>query len=122
MKIGITAAGRDLESSLDPRFGRCACFLLVDPETMEYQELTNPGCTAGGGAGIQAAQAFLKSGVNILITGQCGPNAFEVLAAGGVKAYRAPVMKVGEVVGLYKKGELAEISTPGRANQGKGPR
>lgn len=122
MKIGITAAGKDLDSLLDPRFGRCAYFLLVDPETMEYKELANPGGTAGGGAGVQAAQAFLKSGVKVLVTGRCGPNAFEVLAAGGVKLYQAPELTVREVVELYKKGELTEIGAPGRAHQGMGPR
>lgn len=122
MRIGITATGKDLESLMDPRFGRCAYFLLVDPETMECQGIVNPGSTAGGGAGIQAAQAFLKSGAEVLITGQCGPNAFEVLSAGGVKVYQAPEVKVREVVELYKKGELTEIGAPGPAHRGMGRR
>ncbi|MGB4503594.1 MAG: NifB/NifX family molybdenum-iron cluster-binding protein [Syntrophaceticus sp.] len=120
MKIGVTATGKDLESQMDPRFGRCAYFILVDPDTEKFEVVDNPGISAGGGAGIQAAQAFIKQGVEAVITGHCGPNAFEVLAEGGIKIYQAPEMSVREVLDLYKKGELKEISTPGRANRGRG--
>ncbi len=122
MQIGVTAAGKDLESVVDSRFGRCAYFLLVDTETQEYEAVNNPGSSAGGGAGIKAAQAFLKSGAKALITGQPGPNAFKVLAAGGVKIFQAPGGKVSEVLDLYKNGELKEITTPGGPNRGHGSR
>ncbi|CEO89148.1 MAG TPA: dinitrogenase iron-molybdenum cofactor biosynthesis protein [Syntrophaceticus sp.] len=122
MKIGVTATGKDLESQMDPRFGRCAYFILVDPDTEEFEAVDNPGVSAGGGAGIQAAQAFIKQGAEALITGYCGPNAFDVLAAGGIKIYQASEMSVREVLNHYKKGELKEISTPGKANRGKGSR
>jgi len=39
MKIAITATGPDLDSIVDPRFGRCAYFLIIDPETMEYESI-----------------------------------------------------------------------------------
>lgn len=122
MKIGITTAGNNLESAVDPRFGRCAYFLLVDPETQEYKALINPGTTAGGGAGIKAAQFIMKQGVRVLITGQCGPNARDVLTAGGVRIYQAPEGKVSEAVNLYQGGELKEINSPGRPNRGRGSR
>jgi predicted Fe-Mo cluster-binding NifX family protein len=49
MKIGVTATGKDLESQMDPRFGRCAYFILVDPDTEEFEAVDNPGISAGGG-------------------------------------------------------------------------
>lgn len=116
MKIEITATGKDLKSQMDPRFGRCAYFILVDPDTEEFEAVDNPGVSAGGGAGIQAAQAIIKQGAEAVITGHCGPNAFDVLAAGGIKIFQASGMSVREVLDLYKKGELKEISTPGKAN------
>jgi predicted Fe-Mo cluster-binding NifX family protein len=89
MKIGISATGKDLDSLLDPRFGRCAYFLMVDTDTEEFEAISNPGISAGGGAGIQAAQEITKQGAKEVITGHCGPNAFDVLVAGGVKIYQA---------------------------------
>lgn len=118
MRIAVSATGRDLESSLDPRFGRCPYFLLVDPETEECQPVPNPGMSAGGGAGIQAAQEVVRQGVKTLITGQCGPNAYDVLRSAGVKILQAPAEPIREVLEHYRKGELAEINAPGAAHQG----
>ena len=75
MKIAITAEGTDLQAFLDPRFGRCPYFLLVDPDTLECKAMPNPGMSAGGGAGIKAAHTLIGQGVKVVITGQCGPNA-----------------------------------------------
>ena len=118
MKIAITTNGTDLQSSLDPRFGRCPYFLLVDPETLECRATPNPGASAGGAAGIKAAQALTGLGAKILITGQCGPNAFSILEAAGIKIMQAPVASAGKVVEMYKRGELAAINTPGADHQG----
>jgi predicted Fe-Mo cluster-binding NifX family protein len=118
MKIAITTNGTDLQSSLDPRFGRCPYFLLVDPKTLECEAMPNPGGSAGGGAGIKAAQALTGRGIKILITGQCGPNAFEILNAAGVKIMQAPVAPAQKVIEMYNRGELAAISTPGKDHQG----
>ena len=118
MKIAITTNGTDLQSSLDPRFGRCPYFLLVDPETLECRATPNPGASAGGAAGIKAAQALTGLGAKILITGQCGPNAFSILDAAGIKIMHAPVASASKVVETYKRGELAAINAPGADHQG----
>ena len=36
MKIAISSTGKDLDCQIDPRFGRCQYFIIVDPETMEF--------------------------------------------------------------------------------------
>jgi predicted Fe-Mo cluster-binding NifX family protein len=118
MMIAITADGTDLKSSLDPRFGRCPYFLLVDPETLECRATVNPGASAGGAAGIKAAQTLTGMGTKILITGQCGPNAFRILEAAGMQIMQAPVASAGMVVEMYKRGELAPINAPGKDRQG----
>jgi len=56
MKIAITATGNNLDANVDPRFGRAAYFLIVEPETFEFKAIENPSATAGGGAGVQSAQ------------------------------------------------------------------
>jgi len=53
MKIGIPATGETLEAVIDPRFGRCKFFVIVDTDTMEVRAVSNSGGKAGEGAGIQ---------------------------------------------------------------------
>lgn len=118
MRIAVSASGRDLDSLLDPRFGRCPYFLLIDTETEECQPLPNPGMSAGGGAGIQAAQEVVRHGAKVVITGQCGPNAFDVLRSAGVKVLQGKVEPVRQVLERYRRGELEEIAAPGPAHHG----
>jgi predicted Fe-Mo cluster-binding NifX family protein len=84
MKIAVTATGPTLEDSVDPRFGRCAFFLVVDTDTMELAPIENPNIALGGGAGIQSATAMSEHGVSAVLTGNCGPNAYQTLAAAGI--------------------------------------
>jgi predicted Fe-Mo cluster-binding NifX family protein len=79
MKIGISSTGKDLDAVVDQRFGRCQYFLIVDSETMKLKAISNESTLASGGAGIQAAQIVTKEGVNSVITGNIGPNAFSIL-------------------------------------------
>ena len=37
MKIAISSTGKELDSNLDPRFGRAAYFISVDAETMDFE-------------------------------------------------------------------------------------
>lgn len=112
MKIAISASGVDLSSSVDPRFGRCPFFLFVDPETMEFESLENPNVSASGGAGIQSAQLIANKGVNSLLTGSCGPNAFQTLQAAGVEVIVGVTGTIQEAVNKYKSGQLKPTTQP----------
>ena len=46
MKIAISATGTTLDAEVDPRFGRCQYFIIVDPETMQFEALENSGAIA----------------------------------------------------------------------------
>src|SRR4030042_2085859 len=85
MKIAITATGPALDAEIDPRFGRCQYFVIVDPETMQFEAVENSSAVAGGGAGVSTAQMIVGKGVEAVLTGNCGPNAYQVLSAAGVK-------------------------------------
>ncbi|MHC1611232.1 MAG: NifB/NifX family molybdenum-iron cluster-binding protein [Candidatus Methanospirareceae archaeon] len=111
MKICVTATAGDLNAQVDPRFGRCRYFVIVDPETMSFEAIPNEAMNAPGGAGIQAAQAMVNRGVNVLISGNIGPNAFQVLSASGVKVATGAYGTVKEAVEMYKTGKLSETGT-----------
>jgi predicted Fe-Mo cluster-binding NifX family protein len=106
MRLCISSSGSDLSSAVDPRFGRCQYFLLVDPETLNVEVVGNPAFSAGGGAGIQAAQTVVNKGVGAVITGNVGPNAFQALQAAGVKVITGAAGRVKDVVDKFNKGEF----------------
>lgn len=112
MKIAISSTGKDLDSQVDLRFGRCQYFILINPETMEFEALENKGAMSMGGAGIQAVQFIAQHGANVLITGNLGPNAATALSAAGIKVYLVHGGKIKEVVEAFKSGNLREVSGP----------
>ena len=87
MKIIITSQGKDLNSEVDPRFGRCQFFIILDTETNDFEVIENPNIHAGGGAGTQAAQTVAEKGAEAVLTGNVGPNAFMTLTAAGIIVY-----------------------------------
>jgi predicted Fe-Mo cluster-binding NifX family protein len=112
MKIAFTAKKNILESEIDPRFGRCSYFLIIDINTMSFESISNESAMASGGAGIQAAQTIAKSGVDVVVTGNMGPNAFQTLNAAGIKVFTGASGTIEEAIEKYKKGELKESEAP----------
>lgn len=112
MRIAVSSAGRTLDDSVDTRFGRCAYFLVIDPDTLEFEPIQNPNIALGHGAGIQSAQLLSDQGVTVVLTGNCGPNAFQTFGAAGIQVITGVAGKVREAVRMYKSGELAGASGP----------
>jgi predicted Fe-Mo cluster-binding NifX family protein len=107
MKIAITAAGATLDTDVDPRFGRCPYFIIVDPETLEFEAIENAGMMASGGAGVATGQMISGKGVEAVLTGNCGPNAYQVLNAAGIKVITGVSGKVKNAIESYKSGTLS---------------
>ncbi len=112
MKIGVTSTGENLYANVDQRFGRCKYFLIVDAESMKFEVLSNENAMASGGAGIQTAQTIANKGVEAVVTGNVGPNAFQTLSAAGIKVFTGASGTIKEAVEKYKKGELNETEGP----------
>ena len=107
MKIAVTSNGNDLSAQVDPRFGRCNHFIVVDPDTMAFEVLDNTqSLNLPQGAGIQAGKTVAEAKVDVLITGNCGPKAFTVLERAGVQIVTGAGGTVSEVVQKFKKGEF----------------
>ncbi len=112
MKIVITSQGDSLESLIDPRFGRANYFVFFDTETQEYEIEKNPYMEAPHGAGIQTSQYVLSKGVKAVITGQVGPNSWQVLSSAGIPIYAVKGGSVKEAVELFNNNKLEPISSP----------
>ncbi len=110
MKIVVSAQGDTLEAPASPVFGRCPTYLLVDTETMDFEAVPNPAMSQGGGAGIQAAQFVVNHGAQAVLTGNLGPNAFDVLQAAGVPGYLVSEGTVRQAVDAFKGGRLQPLT------------
>jgi predicted Fe-Mo cluster-binding NifX family protein len=123
VRICIPSSGKEVNSSIDSRFGRCSYFVIVDSENMETTAFCNPAISAAGGAGIQAAQEIVNHGANVLLAGNIGPNSHQVLSAAEIDVFEINGSTVEEAVKKYLAGGLEKLSgpnTPSHAGMGKG--
>mgnify|MGYP006307308839 CR=1 FL=1 len=112
-RIAVTSSGTDLNSEMDPRFGRAAYFIIADPETMQYEVVENrQNLDLPQGAGIQAGKTIVESGAAVLITGFCGPKAYKVLESAGIQTITGAKGKVGDVLSEYKSGKFTKADDP----------
>lgn len=110
MKIAITSQEKELSSEIDLRFGRAKWLIVVDVETGDFQAHDNEvNLNAAQGAGIQTGRNVANLGVDAVITGNVGPNAFKTLTAAKVKIFFAEKKTVQQAIDSYKNGELKEV-------------
>jgi predicted Fe-Mo cluster-binding NifX family protein len=115
MKIILTTSSPNIESQVDPRFGRGAYLLVIDTDTLEWQAHPNPGVSAPGGAGIQAAQFVTEHKADAVISGDFGPHAFEALHAAGVPMYLFGDCRTAQdVLARFKARQLEQVGAATR--------
>ncbi|MGB6872979.1 MAG: NifB/NifX family molybdenum-iron cluster-binding protein [Dehalococcoidia bacterium] len=112
MKIAVSATGLDLDAEVDPRFGRCQYFVIVDPQSMEFEALDNSNAMAAGGAGISTAQMIASKGAEVVLTGNCGPNAYQTLSATGIQVITGVAGRIRDAIEAYKAGRLQPNDQP----------
>lgn len=108
MKICITSYGQTLDSQVDPRFGRCAYFIIINTDTMEFEAIENSNAQTSGGAGIQAGQLVSEKKVEAVLTGNVGPNAYQVLNAAGIKIFTGASGNIRDAIIKYNNNEFSE--------------
>ena len=106
MKVAISATGKNLESSIDERFGRCRYFIIVETDDMSFEAIENTNADLSTSAGIQSASLVASKDVEAVITGNCGPKAMQVLAATTIKVILGQHGMVKDVVEKFKSGDL----------------
>jgi predicted Fe-Mo cluster-binding NifX family protein len=112
MKVAVSSTGDYIQSEVDQRFGRCKSFLIVDTDTMDFIIINNDIGNASGGAGINAAKIVSDAGAEVVLTGNCGPNAHRTLSASGIKLYTGVTGPIDEAINDLKNGKLTSGGKP----------
>lgn len=113
MKLIVTAQGPEKTAEVDPRFGRARYFIVFDDETESYESLDNQEqVDATQGAGVQAAQNVVTSRASAVLTGHCGPKAFQILNVADVAVYSGVTGTVEEAVQAWREGRFEKLSQP----------
>ena len=118
MKIAISAQGKEKTALLDPRFGRCEVFQVYDDSSKNITVIENKGGKSGGGAGIAAAQQIIDENIEVVITGNVGPNAHGLLSGNDIKVCKSAIVSVEDAIKEFEAGNLQDISGAGPAHAG----
>lgn len=110
MKIAVSSNGKSLDSQIDPRFGRCAYFLIIETDDMSLEAFKNENLALGGGAGIQSARFVASRGAKAVITGNCGPNAVQTLSAAGIEMFVGQNGGVRQAIERYRRGDMTSTT------------
>lgn len=97
---------------MDPRFGRCPYYIIVDTDTMAFEVVSNTANSSAHGAGVQAARLVASKGVKAVLTGNVGPNAYGALSASSIQVVSGVTGSVMDAVERFKRGELKETGRP----------
>ncbi len=110
MRIAVSAQGKDLQSLVDPRFGRTAYFIIYDTDTQAVEVISNSeNVEAAQGAGVQAAQLVARQKIQLVVSGNMGPKAFQALQAAGIKIVTWDKGTVREAVDLIQSGQYQAL-------------
>lgn len=120
-KIVVTSDGPDLDGPVDPRFGRAAGFIVIDPQSLEFEYLDNGTSQAmAQGAGIQAAEIVARTGAKTVLTGYVGPKAFQALTASGIQVgQNLSDMTVRQAVEAFTEGNIQWAAEPNSQGHGR---
>jgi len=113
MKICFSASGENEKSMLNARFGRCPYFLVFDTDSKQWQAVNNQAAAEFRGAGISAAQKVADLGCQIIVTGNMGPNAFNVMSTSNIKIYLGDLGKnIIDNLAMFEDNKLKELLSP----------
>jgi predicted Fe-Mo cluster-binding NifX family protein len=111
MKVFVSSTAPTISSEVDQKFGRCSYFLVYDTETRKTRIIENVSSDISQGAGVSTSQKIVSEGANVVITGNIGPRAFEILSASGVTIFLTEKMSVREAIADYERGVLSPIES-----------
>ena len=112
MEICLTATKNNLGSKIDPRFGRCKYFIILDSEKNQIKAIKNDVSEVSEGVGVLAAQIIAKKQIKYVITGNVGSRAMQALKTAGIEVYIVRDISVNNAIEKFRKGELSKADSP----------
>ena len=103
MKIAVSAENSNLDARVAQRFGISPYMIIVDPETMEIEAISNLGIAGKQAAGVQAVVTAISKEVDAVLTGYCSPTAVKYLADNGIEVVTGVKGTVAEAVAQYRE-------------------
>lgn len=122
MKLCISSTSNDKSALVDKRFGRCSYFAIYDTNTNAFSFIKNSAVNEAQGAGLSASQNIIDEKVDVVITGNVGPNAMKILNAADVTIYQFIGNTVEQQVQFFLENKLSTIDNPGPSHAGLGNR
>lgn len=116
MRVAVSASSPSLDAAVDARFGRCAYFVIAETSTMEFEAMENPGGASAQGAGIATARMISEKSVQAVMTGNCGPNAYQTLNAAGIAVVTGVSGTVRQAIQGYREGSYQPTTAPNVAS------
>lgn len=108
MRYLVAATAGDLNAGIHKRFGHADFFLIVDPETFKF--------TVWKGTGHEEPRhgigRFENEGIERVIVGNIGPEAFKDVQAVGWEVYLCRGMTVREAVEKIHSGQISPLKGP----------
>ncbi|MFC1701058.1 NifB/NifX family molybdenum-iron cluster-binding protein [Patescibacteria group bacterium] len=112
MKIAISSTDKNIESNVSDVFGRCSYFIIAeikDGKIEKTEAIKNENTDQAGGAGISTAQLMAEKDVNVVITGNVGPRALDVLNQFNIEIYSGEGV-VKDVLQNFIDGKLEKVN------------
>ena len=112
MKLAFPSDGKNIDSSIDLRFGRCPYFVIYDTETKTSDFIENTQhYQAVQGAGIQSATHIVNKKADVCITAHCGPKAFRVFNTAGIRVVTGAKGSVKDAIADFEQGKMSYASS-----------
>lgn len=119
MKLAVTTLGKTRLDLVDQRFGRAEYILIFDENNVQLDCIEQGSLAPASGAGIAMAQKLIDAGIDVLITGHLGPNAWQVLSASDIRLYEAVEGTADDQLSAWHQDALSPISAAGQAHRGR---
>jgi predicted Fe-Mo cluster-binding NifX family protein len=108
MKVLIAAQGPTLDDQVAKRFGHASYYLILDSDTLEVRVLHNTGHDESHSIIPRAA----REGVTVAITGNIGPQAFELSGSCQIQVALARKMSAKEALQKLRSDQLRILEAP----------
>jgi predicted Fe-Mo cluster-binding NifX family protein len=84
MKIAVASTGKKSDSKVSSVSGRAPFYLIFENDKL-VKVISNPFRIGGGGAGFGVAKMLINENVEMVISGNFGPNLLETLKEKNIK-------------------------------------